>query len=323
MPAASARPGPNGSRTARQLRTRAIAIYLKNRANPLPPQRKRALTPSAEETHPPQAYKRLRSNLGHYYTIPQTTPSAGPLFDRLPAELRVKIWEHAVGDQDFHIDRDDKDMGHRVCDAEDRRCRDCDVNQIPKQLFAVSTRKRSNKSLLPLALACKKIYAEAVHVLYTKNTFHFTNVWTFAFFRNSILPKHYASIRSVNLRFRFESRQLSYDDAAALTPPSAPVWPTSHMSWAATCRALHAMTGLRRLRIRIVMRSRRYTPDSDPLRVTLVPAFDGLKGLWLDEFTVAVPKGPLYFAVSTQALEAELSAAGHSCAVVAEAVRFY
>lgn len=93
------------------------------------------------------------------------------------------------------------------------------------------------------------------------------------------------------------------------------------MNWKATCRGILAITDLRRLRIRVIMRSGRYAPAAEPVRTTLVPVFEGLKGLELKEFTVGVPKGPHYFAVAPEVLEDELKEHGHRCTVVAERVR--
>ncbi|KAF2121267.1 hypothetical protein BDV96DRAFT_640663 [Lophiotrema nucula] len=53
--------------------------------------------------------------------------------------------------------------------------------------------------VLNLLKTCRLIYSEAVHVLYTSNTFYFLSASTFKQFQSTLLPHRFASIRSFHL----------------------------------------------------------------------------------------------------------------------------
>ncbi|KAF2203685.1 hypothetical protein GQ43DRAFT_438610, partial [Delitschia confertaspora ATCC 74209] len=92
-------------------------------------------------------------------------------------------------------------------------------------------RGRRNRCLA-LLKTCRLIYTEAIHTLYTSNTFDFRSLTTLTQFPSTILPHRFTSIRSLNVRFAFRSGVEQVND---------------EHNWASACLCLKQMTGLRRL----------------------------------------------------------------------------
>ncbi|KAL8973896.1 MAG: hypothetical protein Q9197_001853 [Variospora fuerteventurae] len=120
-------------------------------------------------------------------------PSEGALLSRLPLEIRLQIWHEVVGGNLFHMTTTHP-CPHKtllksyVCRAfyrkltppKNRTPMSEDVNprcqgsqQEPCFFYGPPD---GSFSALSLLLSCRQIYNEAVHMLYTANTFHIDNL---------------------------------------------------------------------------------------------------------------------------------------------------
>lgn len=99
--------------------------YDAQKPEPLPKRRIRELSP------PPKVYwrppKRPRRHAAHYregYPLPQSLQEESLLFQRLPAELRLYIWQLALGGDVIHIRSKKGRLGHVICDRSEA-CQEC------------------------------------------------------------------------------------------------------------------------------------------------------------------------------------------------------
>lgn len=76
-------------------------------------------------------------------------------------------------------------------------------------------------------------YHESIHLLYTLNTFEFSNPWTLPYLRPTIAPDHWDCIRAVELRWSFPGHWLPSKDPVRTVYVSA-----GRAQWLETCRAL-------------------------------------------------------------------------------------
>ncbi|KAJ5891391.1 uncharacterized protein N7473_007619 [Penicillium subrubescens] len=78
--------------------------------------------------------------------------------------------------------------------------------------FGVAGRNRNG--LLGLVLTCRQMYGstESLHLLYTKNTFEFSNPWSLPYLQPTIPPEYWSCIRAVELRWSFPGHWLPTKD---------------------------------------------------------------------------------------------------------------
>ncbi|KAF2476185.1 uncharacterized protein BDR25DRAFT_339293 [Lindgomyces ingoldianus] len=290
------------------------ARYEAQKPKPLSKRRFRELSPP-----PPITRRSKRVRTGHYHEgpQPQSTQPDCLLLNRLPAEIRLRIWEYAVGRQDLHILRKQGKMGYSACAGE--MCKDCP--KVDGVLYKRHVRDQvepfkkdlqlAEMSLLNLLLTCRQIYSEAIDVLYTSNTFLFPHIWNLTFFQTTIRPKRFASIRSVHLSHFFEPHQ--YENQPLRGKSSYIAYPGAEVAWESGCKALLAMTKLRQLRID-VRRAGFYPANVSPLG--LVSVFEPLKGLKVGDWTVEVTIGSPDWAVNLKMMESELRNRGLGISVV-------
>ncbi|KAJ5992325.1 hypothetical protein N7451_008049 [Penicillium sp. IBT 35674x] len=162
-----------------------------------------------------------------------------------------------LGGQRLHIlQRNNKRLGHIVCplgthtptsDKEKMRrarglpCEICDGNGIPQPVKEgdVAHTRRAAKLLSP-ALTCRQMYQESIYLLYTLNTFEFSNPWSLPYMRPTIPADHWDCIRNVELRWSFEGHWLPCKDPVRAIYISA-----GRAQWVETCRALALLPTLK------------------------------------------------------------------------------
>ncbi|KAJ6110636.1 hypothetical protein N7486_002871 [Penicillium sp. IBT 16267x] len=173
------------------------------------------------------------------------------LLSRLSPELRLMIWEMVLGGQRLHIiQRNNQRLGHIVCplgtrnptsakekttrQAHDSSCEICHGHGIPQPVKEgdLAHVRRTAKLLSP-ALTCRQMYQESIHLLYTLNTFEFSNPWSLPYMRPTILAEHWDCIRKVELRWSFEGHWLPCKDPVRAIYISA-----GRAQWLEACRAL-------------------------------------------------------------------------------------
>ncbi|KAF2019506.1 hypothetical protein BU24DRAFT_121352 [Aaosphaeria arxii CBS 175.79] len=152
---------------------------------------------------------------------------------RLPTEIRLLIWEYAVGGDIIALYMDDGKLSHTLVDASNsvqpadvdrgitaETIRDAVASkkssQTPTSDFTASPpQKKSNA--LALLQCCRSIYSEAIAMLYSHNTFLFIQNATFIALRDTILPERLKALRFVHLHWQ---RQLFCNSISSRSYPS-------------------------------------------------------------------------------------------------------
>ncbi|KAJ5649453.1 uncharacterized protein N7484_003176 [Penicillium longicatenatum] len=83
-------------------------------------------------------------------------------------------------------------------------------------------------------------YNEAIHLLYTLNTFEFSNPWSLPYMRPTIPTEHWDCIRNIELRWSFEGMGLPCKDPVRAIYISA-----GRAQWIETCRVLALLPTLK------------------------------------------------------------------------------
>ncbi|EMR90647.1 hypothetical protein BcDW1_695 [Botrytis cinerea BcDW1] len=138
-------------------------------------------------------------------------------FGMLPWEVRMEIYKWALGGRVLHIIRRTNKLGHVVCKC-DRRDSDvgtkeedacivagCRSVKIPGGSGVHEIFGEGSRGLIQLLQVCRRIYSEAISLLYSANTFNFDSMEAFISFSNEILPHRFDSITSVTLDFSFDT----------------------------------------------------------------------------------------------------------------------
>ncbi|KAH8693737.1 hypothetical protein BGW36DRAFT_383603 [Talaromyces proteolyticus] len=158
------------------------------------------------------------------------------LLNKLPSELRLMIWEMVLGGRRLHvIQRSQKRLGYVVCPQRDP-CGIC-RGILPQPIK--NAERCSNMNLLSLPAACKQIYRESIYLLYSSNTFEFSNTWSLTYLRPTIPADQWNEIRSVDLKWAFPGHWLPSKDSVK----SVYVW-AGRQQWVETCKAILLMKNL-------------------------------------------------------------------------------
>ncbi|KAF2009191.1 hypothetical protein BU24DRAFT_455738 [Aaosphaeria arxii CBS 175.79] len=162
-----------------------------------------------------------------------------PLLFKLSTELRLMIWEYAIGDQSVQIGFQQNHLTHSICNPllwKNRRpiipvssmgrhgtVRTFVCRQLRHQVYAHATMNQEHfndlsqnvkifdliyamgKTPMPpstlgnLLLTCRQTYSETIEMLYTKSTFIFPQPWLFPCFLATISPANSQFLRSVTI----------------------------------------------------------------------------------------------------------------------------
>ncbi|KAL9023860.1 MAG: hypothetical protein Q9196_006925 [Gyalolechia fulgens] len=131
---------------------------------------------------------------------------------RLPREIREEIYSYVVAGNLVHVARKGKQLAHVRCYSSWpsdplRRCRPAAARTCHDKASMLASTANGNLALLQ---TCRQIYAEAVHIMYARNTFDFDHQNLFLFFSRSILPQRLARIRSLELHLEVASIEMSF-----------------------------------------------------------------------------------------------------------------
>ena len=118
-------------------------------------------------------------------------------FASLPLEIRETIYEYALTAMHTHIfRRTDCRLGHWQCHSRHRKLHDpapghlCyfDCKSSSGAFIPEKMSEGNIGNILPLLRTCRRVYSEAIHILYRKNTFCFQDKTTIEYFSKTTLP---------------------------------------------------------------------------------------------------------------------------------------
>ncbi|KAF2490887.1 hypothetical protein BU16DRAFT_585234 [Lophium mytilinum] len=247
---------------------------------PLPSRRKRALSLTCEE-----------NSDSDQVTFDQ---SQSPLYNKLPAEIRLLIWEAALGYSQIHVrpNPDDRKLEHMKCKDPSHSKQDCwrlfGWDRYTKldfydygvpSLDGWSNVSPATEGLLALPLACRRIYSEAIPALYTLNTFSFAAFEPITAFSAAVLPHRFHSIQRLDIDVSFVF--LKFD-------PTSSNWAgcNDKLIWERAWRVIASMKGLRELNVRLVD----LCTSSNPMDLVSVLDADLEEDLWKPLKAVTRPK---------------------------------
>jgi hypothetical protein len=115
---------------------------------------------------------------------------------RLPLDVRMMIYEMVLGGMTFHVSAGDNHsrIYHLVCQAPEQITQ----SQNHGQCHQVTIKRPSSAQqedfghatgLLPLLTTCRKVYSEAINLLYSGNRFEFTQIHTAFRFLTRMIPQ--------------------------------------------------------------------------------------------------------------------------------------
>jgi hypothetical protein len=129
---------------------------------------------------------------------------------KLPLDIRMIIYEMVLGAKVFHLNAPDRRspiLHHHICTRPEtignpnHQC-----HELPLHRNSTSDSQDGHAActaLLPLLLSCRRVYSEAIHLLYSSNTFEFTqNFAAFRFLKLVLPPQRLHSIRRFRMRMR-------------------------------------------------------------------------------------------------------------------------
>ncbi|KAF7912061.1 hypothetical protein BELL_0299g00090 [Botrytis elliptica] len=174
-------------------------------------------------------------------------------FGMLPLEVRMEIYKWVLGGKVLHIIRRKDKLSHVVCKC-DRKDSDVGTREEDacivagcrgvKILGGSGVHERIGErsgSLIQLLQVCRRIYSEAISLLYSTNTFNFDSMESFISFSNEILPHRFDSITSVTLDFSFDTSSL-YNESSSNDVPR----------WERTWMIVGSMKSLKSLKATII-----------------------------------------------------------------------
>ncbi|KAL4766014.1 uncharacterized protein BDW70DRAFT_127095 [Aspergillus foveolatus] len=246
------------------------------------------------------------------------------LLSKLSPELRLMIWELVLGGMRIHIiQRPDRRMGHVVCPGAVTKIEACDICRggLPSSSSSCCSSSSSREgsrspqmlmrsNLLALPIVCKQVCTESIHLLYSLNTFEFSNTWSLTYLHPTIPADFWDSIRCVELSWAFPGHWLPTKD-----PVKSVYFSAGRQQWLETCGALTRMKGLQSFTLHLS--GSWFCEPVEKLPVFLEP----LRGLHLPgrkRWEVRLPNQPYYVEeVGNGNVGRELRKRGVECRVLA------
>ncbi|KAJ5603702.1 hypothetical protein N7537_006658, partial [Penicillium hordei] len=150
-----------------------------------------------------------------------------PLFECLPTEVRLLIWEHYLCSRRLHIVRSNQYKWKRLqkqivgvlCSEPRNFCpcshhcwgplarrpagncithMNCESYYHEGSEWRFDTRRVNS---VPLLQTCRRVYSEAIDIIFQKNTFLFNHTDTIIDFSHTLLPHRISLIRTLQLSF--------------------------------------------------------------------------------------------------------------------------
>ncbi|KAL2815265.1 hypothetical protein BDW59DRAFT_166856 [Aspergillus cavernicola] len=197
--------------------------------------------------------------------------SQSPLFQLVP-ELRQVIYQDiVVAPSALHVRRAHRRLCSTPCEGGHHdHCRQPLAQDGTVLRRLPSERPRWDK-FLPLLRSCRRVYSEAIHLLYESNTFIFDDLQAIRSLPRCITPCRLSSIRRLHIDIdAFENRSVS---------------PKILSAWKPTCDILSGMQGL--IKLTITLRSHDTTETQKKLALSSI--LDPLKSVKVSKFVVQVP----------------------------------
>ncbi|KAJ0419251.1 hypothetical protein BJY00DRAFT_164823 [Aspergillus carlsbadensis] len=269
--------------------------YQNNKPSPLPRPRRQSALSGRSQSQPKQPDSKLNWDV-------QLQSS---LLTKLSPELRVMIWEQVLSGMRIHIiQRSDRRMGHVVCSLTDA----CDICRGGLPPSGCSSSKagdsRTVSHLLALPMACKQIYSESIHLLYTLTIFEFSNTWSLTYLRPTIPTDLWDAIRRVELSWAFPGHWLPSKD-----PVKSVYFSAGRQQWIETCCAVTRMKGLQSFSLQLS--SSWFCEPVEKLPVFLEP----LRELQLRQrWELHLPRQP-YYVKEIRNIDGDLRKRGIDCLV--------
>ncbi|KAE8378916.1 hypothetical protein BDV26DRAFT_260537 [Aspergillus bertholletiae] len=222
------------------------------------------------------------------------------LLAKLSPELRLMIWETVLGGMRIHIvQRPDRQMSHVVCPltVSCNICRGDSPQPVKRKAQLVG-------SLLALPMTCRQIYGESIYMLYTMNTFEFSNTWSLTYLRPTIPSDFWNAIREVELRWAFPGHWLPSKD-----PVKTIYFSAGRQQWDETCKTLTRMESLQSFTLQLS--GSWFGEPVEKIPVFLEPLRDlNLKQGW----KLQLPKQP-YYVKEIRNIDGDLRKRGIDCSV--------
>lgn len=151
----------------------------------------------------------------------QTTNQRSPLLSNLPLELRQKIYTYALRNHLIHILLTPSKIAHISCARSTPTdfARDC-YPPARHRIIPHNVSLPPSDISITLLRTCRQIYAEALPILYSSNTFDIDDLSTFNFLAGNIPPTGLAAIKLLQLHW--DSGHLPLEDWMAASATSAP-----------------------------------------------------------------------------------------------------
>ncbi|KAL2216636.1 hypothetical protein M432DRAFT_633827 [Thermoascus aurantiacus ATCC 26904] len=230
----------------------------------------------------PRPRRRTLAGRGQPQKADDTRQNAGCLIlTKLSPEIRLMIWEEALGGFRLHIiQRSHRRLGHVICPLTDS----CEICRGGLSQPVKDGEVPSEWNLLSLPMTCKQIYRETIRMVYSFNTFEFSNTWSLTYLRPTIPQERWDDIRVLELKWAFPGHWLPSKDPVK----SVYVW-AGRQQWIETCEAIIRMKGLEEFTLSL-------TGNWFGEPVEKIPIFlEPLRGLKLKrKWVVVLPEQPYY-----------------------------
>lgn len=167
------------------------------------------------------------------------------LLARLPLELRRQIYAYVLGNQVVHILLTPTRIAHVCCASPTHTDFSRTCYPRARQLFVPEPVPIPPSDIaIGLLLSCRQIYAEALPILYSLNTFDFDDLSAFNLFAKNISPSGLSSIKSLHLKWFAGYPPLQF--AQTKSPTSAPGDDATYLQfWHVLASQMPALTELR------------------------------------------------------------------------------
>ena len=170
------------------------------------------------------------------------------LLSRLPLEVRLMVYEYALGGNLVHLVLGRRKVSHVCCNSSAKTDfdRSCNPEAAPKRIpRALGRPCRSNH--LALVKSCRQIYDEAMPTMYSHNVFDVADLSAFVHFSRSVPSQRLAAVRMLNVDWWWDLPPLQ--SASTLNPTRAPLDDNTYLDfWKIVATE---MPGLQELRIRL------------------------------------------------------------------------
>ncbi|OCL10824.1 hypothetical protein AOQ84DRAFT_314832 [Glonium stellatum] len=209
----------------------------------MPTVHRRRSTLSITSTHDPELDAR---------TSPQ---NQSLFFSKLPLELRQMIYELAVGEEVIHLTRASKGkFGHFLCEegnlgfAQGSGC-SCRV------LVGGNAGKRLGTWILGFLMICRRMYSEAISILYKSHTFSLLHITHLLYLPQRVPAPRLNTIRTLRLRWHIRALpyyRRTYSSTNTVSSKSKLAYPEDTQNWIRAWQIIASLSGLRELYVVLI-----------------------------------------------------------------------